>query len=289
MVIESLISPFKAKQKPYELVFYGFFYSTISIFLSTLIFKQYSSLYMVFLSVMACMPLMYNTMKQEEKKDIIFKSEIKLLKEHGKAIEFLMFLFLGITVGYTFWYLILPHFPLFSKGFFNDGFFFRVQKETLFAINGRITGNIVRGDLFMRILINNIKVLTFCILFSFLFGLGAIFILTWNASVIATATGDFIKSGFAAINKLNKGITFSHFFTIIASFFRYMIHGIPEITAYFVGGLAGGIISFAIANHHFRTKKFENILLDSSELVIIAILILVIAGLLEVYVTPLFF
>ena len=142
----------------------------------------------------------------------------------------------------------------------------------------------------MKILLNNIKVLIFCILFSFLFGLGAIFILTWNSSVIAAATGDFIRSGFTEINKVSgNNMAGAYFATIMAGFLRYMIHGIPEIAAYFVGGLAGGIISFAIINHHFQTKKFENILLDSSELIVIAVLILVVAGLLEVFITPLFF
>tara|TARA_Y100000034_G_scaffold14075_1_gene14721 strand:- start:29487 stop:30344 length:858 start_codon:yes stop_codon:yes gene_type:complete len=284
MVIESFISPFKAEKNPYELMFFGFFYSSISILLSMWIFQEYSSLLMVFLTVMACMPLMYNIMKSEEIKDTIFKSELKLLKEHGKAVEFLMFLFFGITIGYVFWYVLLPNY--FQLG----NFFFKVQKETLFAINGRITNSVVRNDIFVKILLNNIKVLIFCILFSFLFGLGAIFILTWNSSVIATATGDFINNGLKEISKTTvNSITGGYFSVVMAGFLRYMIHGIPEIAAYFVGGLAGGIISFAIAKHHFKTKKFENILLDSSELIVIAILILVVAGLLEVFVTPIFF
>lgn len=272
MVIESLISPFKAEKKPYELLFYGFFYATVSLFLSLLVFKEHSSLLMVFLTVMAAMPLMYRTMKLEEKKDTIFNSEMRLLKEHGRAIEFLLFLFLGITIGFTFWYLVLPNYSALG-----ESFFFKVQKDTLVAINGRVTGNVIKSQIFWKILINNIKVLVFCVLFSFLYGLGALFILIWNASVIATAIGDFIRP---------KGISFM---SVGSGFLRYLVHGIPEIAAYFVGGLAGGIVSFAVIKHHFRTKKFESILLDSSELMIISVLILVAAALVEVYVTPLFF
>ena len=43
-----------------------------------------------------------------------------------------------------------------------------------------------------EIFINNMGVLFLCIIFSFLYGAGAIFILTWNASVIAAAIGSFI-------------------------------------------------------------------------------------------------
>ena len=70
---------------------------------------------------------------------------------------------------------------------------------------------------------------------------------------------------------------------------RYSIHGIPEIIAYFAAGLAGGIISVAMMNRDLETNKFRKIMLDVVDISLIAFLILIIAGLLEVYVTPLFF
>ena len=59
--------------------------------------------------------------------------------------------------------------------------------------------------------------------------------------------------------------------------------------AYFTAGLAGGIISVAVMRHDFGTKKFENILLDSSSLIIVSLSLLIAAALLEVYITPLIF
>jgi uncharacterized membrane protein SpoIIM required for sporulation len=70
---------------------------------------------------------------------------------------------------------------------------------------------------------------------------------------------------------------------------RYMIHGIPEIGAYFVGALAGGIVSVAIIRKDLRGERSWKILQDSLILVIIAVLILVVAALMEVYLTPLLF
>ena len=67
MVLESFISPEGAERRPFELFFIGFFYASVAVLLSIWIFKQHSSLVMVFLTVFACIPLMYNTMKQEEK------------------------------------------------------------------------------------------------------------------------------------------------------------------------------------------------------------------------------
>ena len=70
-------------------------------------------------------------------------------------------------------------------------------------------------------------------------------------------------------------------------FLRYLVHGIPEIAGYFVAALAGGIIGTAIIRHRFEKKKFWNVLKDSLDLIILAIVILIIAAFLEVFITPL--
>ena len=92
MVLESLVNPLKAERQPYEMFFIGLLYASIAIFLSIWIFKEYSSLVMVFLTVFACVPLMYSTLKLEEKKDIEITGERRLLREHGKALKFFVFL-----------------------------------------------------------------------------------------------------------------------------------------------------------------------------------------------------
>src|SRR3989344_8986704 len=92
MVLESLVNPFKAERNPWEMFFIGFLYSSVGIALSLWIFLDQASLIMVFLTVMACIPVVYNTMIFEEKKDLVIDKESNLLKEHNKAIVFLMFL-----------------------------------------------------------------------------------------------------------------------------------------------------------------------------------------------------
>ena len=72
-------------------------------------------------------------------------------------------------------------------------------------------------------------------------------------------------------------------------FLRYMIHGSLEILAYFTAALGAGIISIAVARHEFADDKFKRILLDSVDLLVISVVILLAAALVEVYVTPVFF
>lgn len=283
MVLESLITPAKAEKRPWEMFFFGFLISSIAIFISIQIFKSMTGLVSVFLTVIACVPLMYATIKLEEEKDAMGLKESVLLKEHSKALSFFVFMFFGIMVSYTVWFVFLPSQSVASL--------FSIQIETIKTINAHVTGSFV-GSLSMlsRIFLNNVKVLTFCILFSFFYSAGAIFILTWNASVIAVATGTFIRNNmakFAELVGLSKFAAYIQIFSI--GLFRYMIHGIPEIISYFIAGLAGGIISIAVIRHDFRTKNFEKIILDSIDLILIAIAILAIAAVLEVYVTPIFF
>ena len=285
MVLESLINPMKAEREPWELFFIGLVYSSVAILLSLWIFSDYASLVMVFLTVIACIPLIFNTIKMEEEKDLVIEKERLLLKEHGRAISFFVFLFLGIMLSITLWYVLIPVLaellPSVIPADLHQNLF-SIQSETISGINDKMTGNTIQETGFLfKIFLNNFKVLLFCILFAFLYGAGAIFILTWNASVIGVAIGNFIlthvSQGLPYINVTSLGIL------------RYMIHGIPEIVAYFVAGLAGGIISVAVIRHDFGSKKFEHILLDSTDLIIISVVLLFFAAIIEVYITPILF
>ncbi len=283
MVLESLVNPIRAAKKPWELFFIGLFYSSVAILLSFWIFHEHTSLVMVFLTTMACVPLVYNTIKLEEKKDVVVSEETTLLREHGRVILFFLFLFLGFTVSFSLWYTFLP------AGLVQSAF--SVQTQTIANINTGITGSFFQNfDIFTKIFFNNLKVLIFCVLFAFIYGVGAIFILTWNASVIGTAIGNLIRTGVSAEASMLGLVGAAKYFHIFSiSLLRYAVHGIPEIAAYFIGGLAGSIISVAVIRHDLGTKKYERIILDSSNLIIIAVVIIFLAALLEVYVTPLFF
>ena len=112
----------------------------------------------------------------------------------------------------------------------------------------------------------------------------------WNASIIGTAIGNILRTGISeAATLVGLGQVAFYFKTFGFAIFRYAIHGIPEILAYFTAGLAGGIISIAVIRHDFGSRKFEHIVLDSADLLIVSLLLLFFAALLEVYVTPTLF
>jgi uncharacterized membrane protein SpoIIM required for sporulation len=169
---------------------------------------------------------------------------------------------------------------------------FQVQTDTLQTIRGSVTGMTIIDQLttFQVIFFNNIKVLVFAILFSFVFGAGAIFVLTWNAYVIGTAIGNFIRGSLSLYSELIGFDKIGKYFHVITiGLLQYSLHGIPEILGYFTAALAGGIISVAVIKHDLGTAKFEHIVLDSADLLLLSIGLLFVAALLEVFVTPIIF
>lgn len=283
MVLENLITPFQSEQSPYKAFFLGLVYTTVAVFLSWMVFQSYASTTMVFLVTMAALPLVYQIIIMEEEKDLEGMEESWLLKEHGKAMRVFIWLFLGMSVAFMFWYSVLPAHMSTTL--------FQSQTDTINALNGRTTGFMsVDISMFMKIFLNNVRVVVFCVLFSFLYGAGALFILAWNASIIGAAMGYTIRKNLSMVAESVGMHAASGYFQVVSyALLRYVIHGVPEIAAYFVAGLAGGIISIAVIRHDMGTRKFEHIILDTADLLLIALLLTFIAGILEVWVTPVFF
>ncbi len=285
MVLESLTTPKKVESKPWDLFFLGAIYAAMGVFLSLWVFEEQATIVMVLLTVMACVPLMYNTLKYEEGKDLVDSGQKSLIKQHARTLTAFMFLFLGFVAAFSLAYLILP--PDTVDGLFSS------QSETINEINSGVTGNdIVSGGaysegLLLRIFSNNLKVMLFCVFFSFFYGAGAIFILTWNATVISAAIGNFFRSHISSYATEIGLFQIGNYFHVYAlSLLRYFVHGIPEIFAYIIGGMAGGIISVAVIKHDFATNHFGSVLKDSLNLILLAVIVLFVAAMTEVYITP---
>ncbi len=286
------MNPKKAEREPWEMFFIGLLYASVSllfvdwIFLRDTVLSNYTSMLIITFTVMFSIPFMYFIIRYEEKKDLRISDERTLMKEHGKALNALIFLCMGFIVAFSFWYIVMPP-DITAQNF-------RAQIQQYCVINMpesfesclkqqgiSITGNLIKmphtGETsnsltnFLSIFTNNLYVMIFILIFSLAFGAGAIFILAWNASVIAAAVGIFTQ---ATLRNMHIGLM------------RYLIHGIPELAAYFVVALAGGILSVAIIRHELNSKKFWCILQDSVDLIILSVAILIFAALIEVFITP---
>jgi len=290
-MLEMLLSPRKAERHPWEMFFVGLFYAALSVLLVNWIFSadavlsQYSGILIITFTVMFSSPFMYYLIKNEEEKEVKYEGFFRILKEHGRALTALMWLFFGFVVAFSFFYIVgsnqsfgaqIGTYCLINEpGNFGACVSEHHGEESLTGfLSVSLTSKLSSNEKVFMIFANNIYVLIFTLIFSLLFGAGAIFILAWNASVIAAAIGIFTRSN---LSQLPLGLA------------RYMIHGIPEIAAYFVGALAGGIMSVAIIRHSMKTERFWKVFQDSLGLVIVAVIVLFAAALIEVFITPVLF
>jgi uncharacterized membrane protein SpoIIM required for sporulation len=266
--------------------FIGLVYASLSLLLvhylfgSDVVLSKFSGLIVVLFCVMFSLPFMYFIIRQEEIEDEEIKGFWGVWKTHGDAIYSFMWLFLGFIIAFSFWNVILQNPDLLnaqietycninSPGSIEDC----VAKYSLTSkvISSSASVNIAR---FLSIIGNNFGVMILTLIFSLIFGAGAIFVLAWNASVISAAIGIFTKYKLA---DLPLGLV------------RYMIHGFPEIAAYFITALAGGMFGIGVMRHGVGNKKFMQVLAHIGILLGIAIAVLIIAALIEVYFTPLLF
>jgi len=284
-MLESIINPKRSERGPWKMFFIGLVYASFYLLLVHSFFSGYASLFnesgmlVVVFCIMFSLPYMFFIIRKEEKEDEKIEGAFRVWKTHKDAIFALMWLFLGFVIAFSFWHIVLQ-----------DANLLNFQVQTYCQINSpesmedciarytfdnqSSTGAVTKQMRFLSIIENNIYVMIFTLLFSLIFGAGAIFILVWNASVISAAIGIFTQY---RVSELPLGLV------------RYMIHGFPEIAAYFITALAGGIFGVGALRHGFHDQKFLRVVENTIILLFLAILILIIAGLIEVYFTPLLF
>ena len=284
-MLESIINPKRTDKGPLKMFFVGLVYASLSLLLVNWFFSadpvlyRFAGMIVVTFSVMFSLPFMYFLIKQEEDETERTEGFFCVWRMHSDAIFAFMWLFLGFLVAFSFWHIIL-----------DDSMLLNAQIETYCTINSPggvedcvskysneavgVTGLVTKEMRFLSIISNNIYVMIFTLIFSLIFGAGAIFVLAWNASVIAASIGIFTTYQWAEIP---IGLA------------RYMVHGFPEIAAYFVTALAGGIFGVGIIKNGFRNKMFLRILENTVILLFIALLLLLFAAVVEVYFTPIFF
>jgi uncharacterized membrane protein SpoIIM required for sporulation len=284
-MLETLINPKSGEKGPWKMFFIGLIYASLSLLLVHWFFagdsnlSKASGILVVVFCIMFSFPFMYFVMRKEERDDEAAEGLFSVWQAHKDAIYAFMWLFLGFVVAFSFWNIVLQ-----------DSNLLNFQVQTYCQINSpgnvdacvlkyssgnaNITGDSINGLRFLSIIENNVYVMIFTLIFSLIFGAGALFILVWNASVIAAAIGIFTKY---TISDIPLGIA------------RYIIHGFPEIAAYFITALAGGIFGIGLMRHGLKDKKFLKIIENVIVLIFIALVILIVAALLEVYVTPIIF
>lgn len=251
-----------------EIFLISIVYTAISVFVAANLFPSQTSLLSIALLTILFVPFFQKIFEMEEQiEDKAARKEISsnLFTRHRKIIYTFSAFFLGVVIAVSIIFV------------FFSSVHFSLQAETIYGFsNSGSTGNAIQGDTFSRYVANNTQVMLLMFALSVLFGAGAIFILAWNASVIAVFVGLAVQT-----KATELGAVTAYLYGAPVSLASIALHGIPEIGAYFFAGLAGGILSVGIIREKIRSREFKLIFTDALIFLFLAEFLIIVAAYLE--------
>lgn len=267
MVLEHLFPEKWLEKKARYAFFLGSVYSIIGVIMARLLFPADPSLVAVAFTSLLMLPELYKMFSIEERKEEKEKrfSFKHLFKDNKEFVKVYLFLILGIFLVYALAAMILPSFQVNTL--------FREQLE----MRGASGGAVFQNTLFRSILTNNLWVLIAVFIVSLLTGDGAIFLITWNASMWGTIFGITARNAafFADTNP------FWYLLIVLVVVFP---HGLLEILAYVFGAISGGVISKDVLLEKFESKRFNEVFFYNFMLFLVALIVLLLGALVETWV-----
>ncbi|MFH1240322.1 MAG: stage II sporulation protein M [Candidatus Diapherotrites archaeon] len=289
MVLESLTDVHFIRRNPVVMLFLAIVVSSVGMWIAYFTFPESASVLAIANIAIALVPIMHRLFVVEEVCEIMSPGgTLGFLSRHGCALKIYTWLFIGLIVSYAFWYVAMPIEVKESVFAQQDS-----ELDKISDLKTQLTGNaympITACDKdfwcwFQIVMYNNSSVLLWAILFSFIYGAGAIFLISWNASIIGIVVGRDIIGLVASYAHLGVGWDLAAAYMHgLFNALGFLPHGLPEALGYFIGAFAGAIISVAISKRQYRSKEFETIAKDAFILVLIALLFILIGALIEAY------
>ncbi|HLD80223.1 MAG TPA: stage II sporulation protein M [Candidatus Nanoarchaeia archaeon] len=273
MVLEHIFPEDWLEQKGIYAFLLGLGYSIVGIVIASILFPGDPALVAVALTSMLLLPELYKIFSIEERQESIEQkvSLRALWRDDIEVVRIYVFLFLGILLVYSVGTILLPEFQANNL--------FREQLEIRFGqgFSGSATGGIFSGALFYDLLSNNFLVLMACFIMALLTGDGAIFLITWNASVWGTIFGLTAKGAatFAGTHPI-------YFFALIMLI--VFPHMIIEGLSYFLAAISGSVISKDVLLEQFASERFFEVFGFNLYLLLFALFFLLLGAIVEAFV-----
>lgn len=279
MVFERIINIRTLIEKRAYCLYLGVIFTIISYIVSFILFndpsvRHFVGISAILLTVILTLPTVNSLFSYEEK--YLTKIKKGFFRKHKFVIDFFLYYFIGVFVVFFILALIMPG-TVFSQ-------------EQLYGHTSSIDAVIEGGKLLppppavksetMMIFKNNVLVMVICFFLSLFYGSGALFLLIMNASVFASALAKVIRY------QVPAGLGFTQTYSLISCNLGIMFfHMIPEVSAYLMAAIAGGLLSKAILTEKISSRRFKRVLFISSILLGVAVIFLFKAALIETHVS----
>jgi uncharacterized membrane protein SpoIIM required for sporulation len=268
-MLESLVNFKEINERPYMMAVWAFIICSIAVLISSQVPLSVPGTNSGFIVVLfVIIPSVYFIthfikMEEEMEEEAIRKHlSGTFWTRHEKDIMILLFFFFGLTIAFAIWSFFLP------QSFFSAQITKINEIQGMASgVTGQATGAVGGAAMFNKILINNLQVMFFSFIFSFIFGAGAIFIIAWNASVLGVYIGQLSK----------------YVWHIPIVSLSFLPHGIPEIAGYLFAGLAGGLMSAAIIRKN-TGEVIRIVTMDVVKILIIGIALVALGAGIEAFI-----
>lgn len=291
MVIEEIFHFEEIQKKPYLISAAAFIFTDISVILATLTPTFPMGFFIIALTVMPAIPFFIRATIHEEKGEEIFTkftsaipakkfekgTKRRLVPVYNNIIQLYMYFFFGCIVGFAFTSSVMPESS--STRIFSDvrSLMFGVMNLSAQALN------LLNTTSFWEIFSHNLKLMLIMVLFSFVYSIGAIFLLVLNAAVIGLFLEQRIRSMLPSFSSFGVLAYPAAFFAgSLSGILKLLPHGICEFSAFFMASVAGGLISIAIERKAYKRRAvLKIILIDVAQLLILAVLLLAVGAWIE--------
>ncbi|MBI4176932.1 MAG: stage II sporulation protein M [Candidatus Aenigmarchaeota archaeon] len=276
MVLERL-TDYQLMRKSWRRVFsFGFFVNVVSLVAAGSVFEPAAGLVSLFFVSAVAFPLVNKMFEVEESVDV--NGGTDFFGRHTEVLKIYSSFFAGVLLSTTAVYFSMDQTSA------NAVFGFQLSALKSSAIADRVTGASFSPEIFDAVLGNNLKVAAVSFLLSVIFGAAAVFVIAWNASVIAVFVGILTKSSVVAFSGLGLAAApVAFFYGLATSVGTIALHGVPEIMSYFVAALAGGIISVGMEKEKLNSGRFGRVVKDGALLFALAVLLIFVAAAVESY------
>jgi hypothetical protein len=273
MVLEHIFPEDWLEKKGRYAFLLGIIYSAIGILIASILFPGDPALVAVAFTSLLLLPELYKIFSIEERQESMEQkvSLRALWKDDIDVVRIYIFLFLGILLVYSVSTIIMPEMQANNL--------FREQLEIRFGqgFSGQASGGIFSSGLFYDLLSNNFLVLIACFIMALLTGDGAIFLITWNASVWGTIFGVTAKNA-----SLFSGENAFYLFGVIM--LVVFPHMMIEAISYFLAAISGSVISKDVILEEFASHRFMEVFGFNLYLLLFALIFLLLGALVETFV-----
>lgn len=258
MALYSVLDPEYIKRKPvYALIVAAFFvgFGFVSAFF---IFPAEFSISIISFSSLFLLPFVLQILETERLKKGVSKERIKgIFSRHHGTTVFFIFIFFGMSIEYMLLF-----------GFVHPAIGNVAFEQQLGLVFRSPAGYFSSTDVFWEIVANNIRLVFISILLSMVYGIGSIFILNYNASIVGMIYGSSIRR-----------VVWSSYYPVFPNPLWYLPHIILEILAYLFASIAGAIIYKSIK---LGERSYSSFFRDAGVFIAISIALIFIAGYIEV-------